>query len=1219
VDVKWENVPFTVNYNSVPVLSIYLTGKNEYRDVELQFPRGYQVTGQTPLTFSTNGNNAKWAIAYFAIVYENAPLGTIYYPNRNTYGNVILSYFTPLLTQVYHQAFPGYRTQPLWLEKCIAGNFNAAIDIICINGQVMQIPTAEAENHLQGGGSSASSGYNNLLQYILQLIGKGMDYSDFTCGCKQGVTRINGNYALGPFASQDILTRYLTPLPTTQTIAVRFRLYLVGEWDNTPFMVNYNGAPVLTTYLTGNNRYRDIELQFSYAPQAPNGRHVLTFGQFGAGSKGPQWSFSDFAIVYSNAPTGQIYYPQSGTYTNVPLSYYTLLLNNVYEGSFPKYKAQPIWLQKTLAGTFTNDFDIICVNGKILNLGGNNGYTYSSNGYTIIFDLLGDTLANYNLWSCDACKLNTYTLKGGKGLGLFGSGVTLMRSYPNLGQYASVGVRFRLYMVNLDGENFWVKANGQTVYQTTLTGGDNYKDIEFRFDNTQPTCVLTLGTTGKSTGEESGWAFSDFGFLASKCGANSFFNTHYDTCQYAGNSIFYAIVKINLQGADFPGLLNQPKWLPVLRLDDYNDDMGYYYVNGQTIKVDTTPATPQVLQAISGKKGNTVLLNLVDQNFDTQPWTYSKGRFGTTTLNGYPVLGGFACGTNLAGTFNNLGLHSSVTLRFRLYLVGWTGEGFSVTANGVKVYSTTFNYQNDWKDIELQFDNSDNNIQLVFSTTKGNNNNNAAWYLSDFGLYANPCAVQNVFNFLLSQCVAAGKTIMYSLVRCDYYGQFYVSGSQPRWLNKMQGEYGHEDDGHEIYYIFQGDTGTTKPASRGYTLIELTGQDFGHKGWTVRNTREQPYTSDYDGTTIYGPYEAKTVLRRTFTVDEPHATITLRFRLYKIGAWLEQSFWVGSAGGRVFEYTLGGTDNYEDLEITFDHTDKNINLVMGSSSTSGKGEREGLQYGISDFAMYVNPCQQKNFFNLLTNGCQPNEGHSTFYNLVTVNGAQTFKSGTIPVWKSKMNTPNGVTDDGRETYSFLKGNQMEIIRGVNGTPEFIDIDLIQRLKDLIETPVVEGGNEADSFKFLAGLSSTNIVGDYENRTFSSYAEGYNNLFGAKFTEAKVSQFEFSFDIIKGWACVGVTEEENVDQTLLHKKIREESIVICSDDAQNLNTQFRVQIDPKKKQVLFDDVNFKNTKIFKYKDTNNLRYTVQFYGKGTVQFGENIEYYNFKTSNLRSTN
>eukprot|EP00331_Platyophrya_macrostoma_P020387 CAMPEP_0176472902 /NCGR_PEP_ID=MMETSP0127-20121128/42009_1 /TAXON_ID=938130 /ORGANISM="Platyophrya macrostoma, Strain WH" /LENGTH=322 /DNA_ID=CAMNT_0017867839 /DNA_START=52 /DNA_END=1020 /DNA_ORIENTATION=- len=307
----------------------------------------------------------------------------------------------------------------------------------------------------------------------------------------------------------------------------------------------------------------------------------------------------------------------------------------------------------------------------------------------------------------------------------------------------------------------------------------------------------------------------------------------------------------------------------------------------------------------------------------------------------------------------------------------------------------------------------------------------------------------------------------------------------------------------------------------------------------------------------------------------------MRFRIYLVGDWIDQNTIVQAGGNTVFKYVLGESNTYTPT----------LDLTIFSTPSSDRGARAGIKFGISDFALHVNPCTQRSYFNIDSDQCAQSKQYSTMFNLVQNNLAGNFPVKTAsPFWINLMSTPSGINDQAHEVYSFLNGNRLQVIKGVHGKPVFIDLDLLGRLKKQIKsTPIKTLGN-TKALAFLAGRTSTNIVGDYVNGTISSYGTEYDNLFGTSFKQSKVSQYEFSFGVVEGWACVGFIESSNARNLDLNANYRNQSQVICSDNVLNLNTKFLVKVDVANKLIIFQDQNYDQKKSVPFNDVNDLYYT-----------------------------
>jgi len=809
----------------------------------------------------------------------------------------------------------------------------------------------------------------------------------------------------------------------------------------------------------------------------------------------------------------------------------------------------------------------------------------------------------------------------------------------------------------LSGLTFYIQANGQNVGQVSLSNSNansnGYNDIEVQFPSTDATLVIVLGfssnngqaLSASNTNGNQGWAISDFAMLSNACGAQFFFNTNAKKCQYAGNSIFYALVFIDMQGNFNNYTTTQPNWLSTLN-NGNSDTNGYFYyiINGQA-------ATQNGALGSGNYNAQTSLyeiyIELAGSNFNFGQWTVNNGNAGQTTLNNANVFGTFNFGTTLSRTFTNLGSQQSVVIRFRLYLVNWAGQNFTVQANGVQVFSSSFTGNNQYQDVEIQMALTGVQFVFVFGVNAGSassaDNSNLQWALSDFGLLNNACGVNKVFNFLQNKCVSSGKTAMYSLVTFDYAGQ--LSGlAQPAWLLNMLGQNGELNNQNVVYYIYTGDNGSgannavgysgystqataptqtttptqvatpTKPAtpnSNGTVLVDLTGDsnNWDYSSWQIKNSRDTAQVNNLYNQDLFGTFGADTVLRNVFNGLGAHSTVTLRFRLYLVGIWTEQTFWVQSAGSQVFSFVFGVSDSWLDLEITFDHNTDSLDLTIGTTANATTGARSGLEYGISDFGVYANPCVQKSFFQIANKACSANAQHSTFYSLVTVQLSFTFlQSSLYPSWENSLTTQAFYFSFANQVFSFLIGDQLEIISGPQGTSQFQTLDLTDRLKQQINNTVVSNNNSVN-ISYLAGKSSNNIISD-QSGAVQSQANGYNNLFGTQFTTSKVQDFSFSFGALANgsWACVGFIEATG-DSLPLTASYRNSSLVVCSDDnAVNPSSNFTIHVDVANSQIVFKNTAFNTNTTQAFNSINDLVYTVQFYGMGEVDFNNNLVYY-----------
>ena len=1164
--------------------------------------------------------------------------------------------------------------QPIWLPYVLNGQFSNDIDIISLGGNILNfapcaVPLQSAfAVPLTSGFSSlplfqSTSLISQLLPQfstILELVGLNFNTGLFSFNTGSfGLNYVDGVPVLGNFFPSTIVSYPLSPLATTQSISVRFNLYTIGTVSAAPFAVSCNGVNYLSTAITSTNSFHFIEVNFPYTPDLSACTLGINFALPTQSLSNFQWAISQFAVTYSSAPCGYIPNTVTGTYNAITTSFHSMVLPTFYGGAYPGYAVQPTWLNHVLGGQFVNSIDIIAINGNILNFGRlapsfvglfeltgipqcsssilnfvpymqHVGRQFQFGGVTqnavglfnfspLEIDLVGWPLSNLGQWTVSSGALNTITLDGIPALGYFSPGIVLTRQYLNLGSYSSLGTIFQLFVASPTGFTFRVQANGVTILQQVLQAGTYSNIMEAHFEIAEPNVVLTFTAildSGVALANSGGWAIGSVGFISNPCDIRNFWNLNVGACQYAGNSVFHAQAFVNhRQGFSF--LTTQPAWFQAFSTNNIGVSNQFFFINNANVPYLTglesalvSPVSIHRLQyALLG--GNHMIFDLVGNNFNLPIWSLSTGSVFTSTLGGIQVLGPFGLGSVLSATFATASVHASVILRFRLHGVGpWDNFRFYTALGGVNILTRDFTFTDDFRDIEIQFVHTAPTLDLSFGFIASNGvtfGPGVSFAISNVVLHLNPCAIQNTFNVLLNTCMSAGSTAIYSLFRSDYWGQFYGNpGLNLAYLNKFQSIFNLIDDGREIYGSWTGPT----TAFPGQVLLELSGPNFGFDNWQVRGVRQAAYTSELYGSTVFGPYEPTAVLRRVFTGLPAHSTIVGRLRLYLVGSWIDQNTIIQVGGVTVFQYVLGFSNTYQDIEFAFDHTGSTLDFTILSSAASSIGVREGIQFGISNFALYVSPCAQRSFFDIGLGSCVATTGYSTFYHLVQTNLAGFFPVVAVrPIWIIVLTPVTGIDLLAHEVYSFLRGNQLQVIIGVNGKPQFVDLDLLTRLKDQIDsTPVVSQGDAYD-LSFLSSRSSKNIIGDYKEGTLTSYGQNYDNLFGTSLTQSGVKQFMFAFGIVTGDACVGMIEAKDVTTLDLSANLRGQSLVVCSKDLTQPETKFLVKIDTDRKTISFQDQFYsEQSKTLNFNDAKNLYYTVQFQGKGTVYFGKSADSY-----------
>ena len=163
---SWNSIPFSFQANGSPVYSAPMTGQNTIQDIEIMIPANSNsqpiklTFGIAPQSGSPQMESGAypWAVSDIVYVASNAPAGKIYSPSTNGFVSVPNSFFTTLLNGLYSKQIPNIKTQPVWLNKVVSGQFNNAFDIIALNGKNMPLP-GEAQQNLNNinilGGNNA--------------------------------------------------------------------------------------------------------------------------------------------------------------------------------------------------------------------------------------------------------------------------------------------------------------------------------------------------------------------------------------------------------------------------------------------------------------------------------------------------------------------------------------------------------------------------------------------------------------------------------------------------------------------------------------------------------------------------------------------------------------------------------------------------------------------------------------------------------------------------------------------------------------------------------------------------------------------------------------------------------------------------------------------------------------------------------------------------------
>jgi len=728
-----SQAPFSMNYNGASVLNTPVSGTNQHKDVEVQFPCSNSASGNNALTFtqsassaesseessessSDSSNNCQWAISDIVVVLSNTPVGTIYSTLNGATQPITGSYMTPLLNNIYGGSFPTATQQPIWLMQALNGNLNSQQNIVVVNGVIISLTNVATSTPSAVTGVANSPNLNNYVSVVLMLISSAptMDYSMYTCasqsytsqsgsqsayGCQMGVNTIQGVQALGPFSGPNVLSQYLTPLASTQAVVLRFTLYMVGVWQNTPFQVSYNGAPVFTSPLSGNNTSIVIEIQFVGGQYGSN---ALNFGlqngnQYtGVGaSQSPQWAIGEVVIVYSNSPVGTIASPATGVNQPVTGSYITVLLLSIYGGSFPGYTNQPSWLSSALNASPSQQNVMVVISGLVVVVpsGSNQGTVGSTapqygtspsyaNQLTIIIELIGQNM-DFSSYTCvanqgttasqsgsnsqtsasqsgsssqtgasqsgsassnSACQMSVQTVQGVPALSGLTSGSLLSYQLVPTTSTQSVALRFTIYLVGTWSQvPFTVSYGNSPVFSTPLTGSDTYINIEI---------VFAVGTTSSGNGLTFGvaptytsssplqWAIGQMVIVMSPSPVGQIYSP--TTQQNTPVSLsYFTPLLTTILGGSFPTATTQPTWLTVVLGNNLNNVNNIIVVNGQLVALPSLPYTssPSVGSSPSTPYNMYVIIYLLTgSNQDSSSFT-SPCTLSSASWNGHSTAG----------------------------------------------------------------------------------------------------------------------------------------------------------------------------------------------------------------------------------------------------------------------------------------------------------------------------------------------------------------------------------------------------------------------------------------------------------------------------------------------------------------------------------------------------------------------------------------------------
>ena len=974
----WVNVPFGFTVGGTSIFKTMITGTNSYHDIELHFALGSTLQQTMAFGISLGSSSValqqysglKWAISDCAVVYSNGKVGQIYNVASKSFTSVSGSFFTLLLTTIFNQQFPDCAIQPVWLNKVALGLFEADRDIIVVNRAAITISKA----------ATSLSTLTTLMPVRLFLIGSNFDYSSFTCNTKTvGITYFNGYPVYGVFSADSVISTTLNTVASTQSIAFRLRLHIYGVWNNVAFGVNSNDAFLLSTVINGANQYVDLEMQFAAGASQ---KIVLAFGLQDRTSL-LQYAISDVAIVYSNAPVGQIYNVQTGGTSVLLNSYFTQLLNTIYVSGFPGYSQQPIWLQKTQLGIFSSELDIIMVNSNAIQLSTTamtaQSVSQSLTGLIHTTLLLVGQNFDFSSFSC-GCQHGITQFHGRTVLGMYSYDNVLTTTIrPPLSSWLSsqsVAFRFTLLMSgNWVNVPFEITANDINVLTVHLTGSNEFQHIEVQFpiESTQSQILFAFSISQSSLHATQysslQWAISEVAYAYSNAPVGHIYNTATGGFSKVTTSFFTVLLNSYYLGS-FPGVETQPTWLTYVKNGLFSNLVDIISVNGVTLTFTTSsviasyglvPVNQQVLQTsqisqlMTFYSQNLVVLELVGSNYGYQNYKCSDSTLTLFYINNIQVLGGLSHTSTLTTSFMTLKNTQAVAYRFTLHIIGTaTNAPFTILANGASVFSTTLSMSNSLYQIECQFAAvQSSQIQLSFSF--GSVSTSFQWAISEVGYALSSTPVGTIFSLATGGTETVSTSYFTLLLNSLYLAQFPGYATQPSWLQLVLG--GNFASSFNIISI-NGEivtagsnavvlsTGNQVSTTSFYTVLQLIGSNFNYANYACGTGLSLVYLESIPVIGLFNP--GSIVTTSLYPLSTTQAAI-YRFSLHLVGQCSSQSFLVTANGVNVFQSSLSGTNQI--LNIEFQFATNSQQAILLSFNFKTESNTASFQWAMSNVAI----------------------------------------------------------------------------------------------------------------------------------------------------------------------------------------------------------------------------------------------------------------------------
>lgn len=1083
----------------------------------------------------------------------------------------------------------------------------------------------------------------------------------------RGSTWIEGYKSLGPIDFSTTISRILTGPSFYSSITIRFRIWIIELWIEELFWIEVNSVRIFETKISGKNTYRDIELQFdNISPQLP-----LVFGcTKGLGtSVFKSWAISDFAIYFNPCPTYYVFDASSMTCRKATQSIFTSIFTQHLDTIYMTTKYQVCWLVYILQWQFVEGTEIYGWYTKghstvvTSTVQWNSVITQSTSVVTsyqagrIQYELCGSAM-DVTKWIVDQPSISGSQVKlfqgGSYYYGDFKTGQTIISKQIYVQSTVKwISLKFFLYLIEIwEGGIFWIELNKVRIFEYSMTGVNIRKLVTVYFENIFQEQYLTL-TFGSSTintkvVSQGSWGISDLAIHHNPCSMLSYFDSGRQQCLnlVETQDIFELLYTNSINDIEIDSRsVYSTWWTSKFESTTYTEKIiCSYRENSTRISIHNTQSA--ALSTLTTSSGHTsvstytrtsissIHTELCRQYERTNGWLLDGANTSleSVLVGNHFSFGPFQSTSVVSKGYSVTSVYKSVTLRFILYIfVEYFNEIFWITSSGYKIFSSTLKSTSGPLQIEVQFPHTTSFLDLRMGfSSQSDFASRLQWGISDLFIYSNPCKVGSYFDQTSRACqVYHEDSIFYAVFWQNQQNHANLPQNLPIWFNDIQLNQGMVRSESEIITTLREDltytrvekvlysstnisTTTTQVQSYGFAnyqiLTDLIGTSYEISSWTSVANSQQIVRTQTGSQCYLGSFTGDTQITRSWNLVSLHFTVSIRFRLYLVGEWDWELFWVKSGSDRVFQVWVSGQNTYKDIELQFDHYTQQLQLTFGTAASSR------FQWAISDIAVLTNRCSQQNFLN---SECDY-VGKSVFYALVQQAGRQILQTEAgEPAWLSKLLDIKAPSNPSVDYYGFYNST-IRVIEGdqeVSQTspPSFDPFDFETYLKNQIQSNQAQN-NTADStstsLSFAEGKASIGIIFEKATGLIRCYESNINNMFGQSLLVAGITQLQITIQADFGRTCFGVIETDDFNLLPIDTDITSSSMVACSDGSY-FNMQksgnliitsggaYTLTIDPDLKTVTITGETGSGSYIGTFTDPSKLFYTLQFNQQASV--------------------